>query len=99
MKKDHIYTLTIIGCILAGLVVALTWSSRQSTKRLLERESRIQKIQIQYDSLRKAHDSLQAELFVMNIGLQRYEYIMEQLEETPCSDCKQQFKEILKHTE
>ena len=99
MKKDHIYTLTIIGCILAGLVIALTWSSRQSTKRSLERDNRIQKIQMQYDSLRKAHDSLQSELFVMNISLQRYEYIMEQLEEAPGSDCKQQFKEILKHTE
>lgn len=99
MKKDNIYSALLFAAIIVGLFVTLIHTSHKEAAKKIDREAQLRQLEVKCDSLQQRYDSLSGELFTYQIDLQRYEYIMEQLEELPGSDCKQQLEEILKHTE
>jgi uncharacterized protein YlxW (UPF0749 family) len=89
MKKDNLFTLLLFAAIVSGLVITLNHVAKKNKAECI---TEIQK-------QKNINDSLRAELFTMQIQLQRYEYIFDQIQESSSKECKQQLEEILKHTE
>ena len=88
MTKDNLFTFLLFASIISGLAITLDHIAKQN-KAVCTTELQKQK----YIS-----DSLRSELFTMQIQLQRYEHIFDELQESS-PKCKQQLEEILKHTE
>lgn len=88
MTKDTLFPLMLVVCMLSGLAITLNHAAK---KNYAEQVTELQK-------QKYISDSLRAELFTMQIQLQRYEHIFDELQESS-PKCKQQLEEILKHTE
>ena len=60
--------------------------------------SSIKKLQADNNTIRTECDSIKSEMFTKDIQIQRYEYIMDQVDEMPLG-CKEEFNKILHETE
>jgi len=82
--------------ILVCMIVGCIFVQRQQYKKInfLNKE-----LKIETDSLKKQVDSLTSEMFVKDIQIGRYEYIMDRAQAEMTPDCKEELETILKQTE
>lgn len=65
-------------------------------RRLIKKNN---KIKADIELISKQNDSLKSEIFVKDIQIGRYEYIMGRAEAEMSPDCKEELEAILKQTE
>jgi len=84
MKKlSLIFVVSLLACF---------FIQRQQIKKL-------NKLKNDFETLSKQNDSLKSEMFVKDIQIGRYEYIMGRAEAEMTPDCKEELESILKQTE
>ena len=82
--------------ILVCMIVGCIFVQRQQYKKI---NSLNKELKIQTDSLKKQVDSLTSEMFVKDIQIGRYEYIMDRAQGEMSPECKEELESILKQTE
>jgi uncharacterized protein YlbG (UPF0298 family) len=82
--------------ILVCMIVGCIFVQRQQYKKIY---SLNKELKIKTDSLKKQVDSLTSEMFVKDIQIGRYEYIMDRAQAEMTPDCKEELETILKQTE
>jgi len=82
--------------ILVCMIVGCIFVQRQQYKKI---NSLNKELKIETDSLKKQVDSLTSEMFVKDIQIGRYEYIMDRAQAEMTPDCKEELETILKQTE
>jgi len=82
--------------ILVCMIVGCIFVQRQQYKKI---NSLNKELKIQTDSLKKQVDSLTSEMFVKDIQIGRYEYIMDRAQGEMSPECKEELETILKQTE
>ena len=82
--------------ILVCMIVGCIFVQRQQYKKI---NSLNKELKIETDSLKKQVDSLTSEMFVKDIQIGRYEYIMDRAQGEMSPECKEELETILKQTE
>jgi uncharacterized protein YlbG (UPF0298 family) len=82
--------------ILVCMIVGCIFVQRQQYKKIY---SLNKELKIKTDSLKKQVDSLTSEMFVKDIQIGRYEYIMDRAQGEMSPECKEELETILKQTE
>ena len=82
--------------ILVCMIVGCIFVQRQQYKKIY---SLNKELKIKTDSLKKQVDSLTSEMFVKDIQIGRYEYIMDRAQAEMTPNCKEELETILKQTE
>jgi uncharacterized protein YlbG (UPF0298 family) len=82
--------------ILVCMIVGCIFVQRQQYKKIY---SLNKELKIKTDSLKKQVDSLTSEMFVKDIQIGRYEYIMDRAQAEMTPECKEELETILKQTE